>query len=134
MAKAKKDKNVDKTLKDKRLENLKKAVPFSKDNQPSSEAKKKGWANKKLIKEISELTISGTANEIAEKVGEYFGIEPKDIDHETLADLRQLEKAIRKGDTQAYNAYKDRLRGKASQPVDLEGNIKTEVVIKWEEQ
>ncbi len=49
--------NLDKNL-DKRLENLR-PVPFTKDNQPSPEAKKKGWERRreaqKIMDEIMQL-------------------------------------------------------------------------------
>jgi len=49
--------NLDKNL-DKRLENLR-PVPFTKDNQPSPEAKKKGWERRreaqKIMDEIMKL-------------------------------------------------------------------------------
>lgn len=94
-------------------------VKFSKENQPSPEAKSAGHRKKKLLKEIAELTVTGTMAELAVKVAERFGLDPEDIDFATLADLRQLEKSLTKGDTRAYNAVMDRLRGKPPQHTDI---------------
>jgi len=50
--------NLDKNLEDKRLANLK-PIPFTKDNQPSPEAKSKGWERRreaqKIMDEIMQL-------------------------------------------------------------------------------
>lgn len=92
---------------------------FSKDYQPSGEAKKRGKLKKKLLKDISEMIIAGDFEQIAENVARAFGISPREIDVETLADLRQLQKAITTGDTRAYNSFKDRLRGRPKQAIDV---------------
>lgn len=104
---------------------VKDSVPFSKENQPTPEAKKKGWAKKRLLKDIAESIVSGDMKDIASKLAKTFGLEVKEIDLATLADLRQLEKAVKTGDTRAYNAVMDRLRGKPKQSIvteDRDGN------------
>lgn len=87
-----------------------------------------GIKKKRLLKDIAECTVSGNLKEMAEKVAKLFGIPVGEVDVETLADLRQVEKAILKGDTQAYNAFKDRLRGKAMQGISIKAD--TDVTIK----
>ena len=105
--------NEDKTT------NLEKGVKFSSENQPPPEAKKKGWAKKRLLKEIAESVVGGEMKDIGIKLAQTFGLDVKDIDLATLADLRQLEKAVKKGDTRAYNAVMDRLRGRPQQRVEV---------------
>lgn len=46
--------NVDKIV-DKRLKNLEKRVPFTKENQPSPELKSKGWDERRAKQEIYDL-------------------------------------------------------------------------------
>lgn len=100
---------------------------FSKDYQPSSKAKKEGWKRKKILREISETIIGeGEISDLAKKVASFFGVNANEIDVETLADLKQLEKAIKDGDTKAYNSYKDRLRGRPKQQIDIEGRMRHE--------
>lgn len=95
-------------------------VKFSSEHQPSPEAKSEGKRKKKLLKEISEMIVSGSEiQEIAEPLSFYFGVQPDDLDHETLADLVQLQKAIKEGDTRAYAEFKDRLRGRPKTTTDI---------------
>lgn len=42
---------------DKNLENLKKRVPFTKDRQPSPEAKKKGWERRREAQRIMDTIL-----------------------------------------------------------------------------
>ncbi len=49
-------KNDDKIL-DKRIKNLEKRVPFTKDTQPSPELKKKGWERKQQAQQIMDKML-----------------------------------------------------------------------------
>ncbi len=109
-------------------------VKFTKENQPSPEAKKEGWKKKKLLADISEMIASGDFAALRDKIAKLFGVVPSEVDFETLADLRQLEKAISKADTRAYNAYKDRLRGKPAQKIEGKGEVTLNTpAFKWKE-
>jgi hypothetical protein len=100
--------------------------PFSKEYQPSSEAKKKGWAKKKtaqeLAKAVLELSFKGMKDSGLKKTAaEYFGIPEKVLTVEMMLLFRQAEKAIQKADTQAFNAIMDRAFGKPKEKVELGG-------------
>ncbi|TYP71497.1 hypothetical protein [Aquimarina intermedia] len=98
---------------------------FSKDNQPTGEAKSLGKKKKALIKDICAQIITGDAKESFQGVADYLGLSIEEIDFETAMHLKQLEKAIKKGDTTAYNAIMDRTKGKPVQAIQMEDmNIK----------
>lgn len=93
-------------------------VKFSKDYQPSTEAKLRGRTRSYTLKAIAESVVSGKMADIGEKLKTQFGL-TEDVTVEVLAHLRQIEKAIKSGDTQAYNAFMDRFKGKPKQAVDV---------------
>lgn len=90
--------------------------PFTKDNQPSSEAKKAGWQKRKILKQLLELSTGATFNnsttDYRQLAANYFGIEPEEVTVETVMTFRQIEKAIMKADTPAFIAVMDRAHGK----------------------
>lgn len=91
---------------------------FSAENQPSPESKSKGRKESEAFKKIAKTMIrpNATINEILEVVKVCFGIEPgQEISVETLMHLKQMEKAVKDGDTRAYIAVMDRLKGKPLQ-------------------
>lgn len=111
-----------------------KATRFTKDNQPTPEQKAAGHRKKKMIKEISEALVTGKAflqptgqngqgPSMIQMAADHFGLEPDEINYETLADLVQLHKAIMNRDTRAYRAYKEYLRGRPKQQVELTGDL-----------
>ena len=102
--------------------------PFSTKNQPSSEAKKAGWAKKKrameLAKAVLDLQFKGMKNgELKKMAAEYFGVQSKDITVEMMLLFRQAEKAIQKADTHAFNAIMDRAFGKPKEKVEVDARI-----------
>lgn len=98
---------------------------FTSDNQPPPEAKADGWAKRKLLKDIAAEVISGEAAEVIKDLAKYFGLDPEALDVETVMHLRQIEKAVKVGDTKAYNAVMDRIKGKAVQQITMnDGEIK----------
>lgn len=109
-------------------DNLKKGNPetqFSSENQPSAESKSKGWKKKRATKEIMESFLTNKAQESERELAEFFGFDTDEIDNRTLADLKQVQKAINDGDTKAYMAVMDRLYGKPIQAIQMEElNIK----------
>lgn len=102
--------------------------PFSKENQPSAEAKKAGWAKKKraqeLAKAVLELSFKGMKDsKLKQQAAEYFGIPQKELTVEMMLLFRQAEKAIQKADTQAFNAIMDRAFGKPKEKVEVDAKV-----------
>jgi len=93
---------------------------FSTENQPTPEAKSNGKKVKKLIREIAGELLTGGAKENLKVLAVFLGLDIEQIDIETAMHLRQIEKAIKEGDTHAYNAVMDRLKGKAIQAITTE--------------
>lgn len=97
--------------------------PFSSTNQPSPEAKKKGWAKRRILKDLLDFSASGTFSNskvnYPKLVADYFGIDVADVTVRMIMDYRQIEKAVLKADTTAYVAVCDRADGKPKQKVEL---------------
>lgn len=90
--------------------------PFTKENQPSAASKKAGWAKRRILKDILEITTGATFNnsttDYRELTAKYLGIPPQEVTVRMVMDFRQIEKAIMKADTPAYIAVMDRALGK----------------------
>ncbi|MBL7961464.1 hypothetical protein JNL27_14615 [bacterium] len=93
--------------------------PFSKDRQPSPEAKSAGWLKKRTLKELLAMELSGTDKSAAlvrSFVSKYLGVKESEVGNEITLEiamhLRQIEKAIAKGDTRAYEVLNERAYGK----------------------
>jgi hypothetical protein len=101
---------------------VKKLVPgyektkFTPENQPSPEAKSEGarrhWALKRLLSLSTGQKFEGSAKDYRDAAARYFQIEPEEVTVKMLMEFRQIEKAILKGDTQAFTAVMDRAFGK----------------------
>ena len=105
-------------------------VPFSSQNQPSPAQKKKGWARKKVGKQlaqaISQLNYVGASgSQLKAQIAQTF---------EMMMLLRQAEKGINKADTFAFNAFMDRLHGKPVQHTDITSNNKGILTEKSDEE
>ena len=103
---------------------------FSSENQPSPEAKSLGHKRKRALKDLAEALITGEGLEKAKRIADSVGVE-LGLDEFTLENvmtLRQIEKALAKGDTPAYNAAMDRLRGKAVQQTENVHEFKSDMV------
>lgn len=108
-----------------------KKTQFSKENQPSSEAKSNGHKRKALLKDISQQFISGDSKEALKELAQYLGIDVDNIDLETAMHLKQMERALKNGDTKAYNAIMDRILGKPKQTLDLNtDNVKPIITVR----
>lgn len=95
--------------------------PFSSKNQPSAELKKEGWAKKRLLKDLASMLVTGSGLEKAQKTAKSVGLDfGTEITVEIAMTMRQIDKALSDGDTQAYNAAMDRLVGKATQHITAE--------------
>lgn len=108
-------------------------VKFSKENQPSGEAKSAGKMKKKkgmeLAKAVLDLSFKGMKNsELKKAAAEYYGIDESEITVEMMLLFRQAEKAIQKADTHAFVALMDRAHGKPKQ--DMTHEFTADAVVK----
>lgn len=110
--------------------------PFKKGEDQSrlSEAKKKGWAEKRLLKNLLNIITDKKFNakqnsDWRQLASEFFGIPAEEITVETMMEFRQFEKAINNGDTYAYNAIKDRVYGKPKQSLDIDADVNFETAV-----
>ncbi|MBQ0732973.1 hypothetical protein [Aquimarina celericrescens] len=100
-------------------ENLKKGqrTRFSKKNQPSKRSKSEGRKRKYLLKKIAEQLVEVNALKEVQDFLLYLDFKIDRITLETAMDLKQIEKALKNGDTIAYKAIMNRLRGKPHQEI-----------------
>ncbi len=93
---------------------------FSKDNQPSSEAKSEGHKRKKALKDLADALISGERLDKCKVIADQVGIDLNDNEFtlDIAMTLKQIEKAFDEGDTRAYQAAMDRLLGKPPQQIN----------------
>ena len=84
---------------------------FSKDSQPSGEAKSRGKKKAKLIKDIATQIVKGGVKDALKPLAVYLGLEIDEINLETVM-------AIKNGDTNAYNAVMNRIAGRAKEFID----------------
>lgn len=104
---------------------------FSKEYQPSGEAKSAGHRKKRMLKELLEATFIGPKrSKVKMKAAEYLGVDPESLTVEDLLHFKQIEIAISKGNTFAYQAVMDRAYGKPTQPTDERKVEKIIVTIK----
>lgn len=98
---------------------------FTRTNQPSGKRKSAGKLRAKvgqeLLQAIFELPFKGAQDgKIKKQIADYFDIPESDITNEMMMDFRQIEKAVSKADTAAYNALKNRLYGLPKQQIDAQ--------------
>ena len=91
---------------------------FTSDSQPSGEAKSRGKKKAKLIKDIATQIVKGGVKDALKPLANYLGLEIDQINLETVMHLKQMEKAIKNGDTNAYNAVMNRIAGRAKEFID----------------
>lgn len=97
-----------------------KAYQFTSENQPTPEQKAAGHIKKTLLKQIAKQLVSGNYKDQFKQVAELLGINPDAIDLETAMHIKQMQKALVEGNTFAYNAVMDRLKGKPVQAIQME--------------
>lgn len=90
---------------------------FSSTYQPDRQKVIEGKRRVKLLKDIAALVITGQLKEDLTPLCEELGIDPESVDIEKAMHLKQMEKALKDGDTKAYQALFDRLKGKPVQAV-----------------
>lgn len=87
-------------------------VKFTPENQPSGEAKSIGMRRKFALRDLLSLStgqkFEGSQKDYRDACAIYFQIQPEDVTVKMIMEFRQIEKAILKGDTQAYNALMTR--------------------------
>lgn len=97
--------------------------PFTKENQPDPELKKAGWARKKALKELIDIQMcgkmEGSTINYRKLTAQFYGIDESDVTVRMALEYRQIEKALKGGDTAAFNAVMDRALGKAKQAIEL---------------
>lgn len=106
--------NLDKNL-DKRLKNLR-PVPFTKDNQPSPEAKKKGWERRREAQKIMD-EIMKLADMPYSEIKDLLDDIKKNPDKHTLREVKLANYLMEKRYTVDYL---DRHISKAPQQLDVE--------------
>lgn len=105
--------NLDKNL-DKRIDNLK-PVPFTKDNQPSPEAKKKGWERRREAQKIMDemLNLTSMSYKEIKDLLEDIKVHPE---NHTLREVKIANYLMEKKFTVDYL---DRHISKAPQEIDV---------------
>ena len=101
-------------------DNLLKGSRFSKDNQPIGEVKSDGKRKKSLLKDIASQLVSGASKDALLSLANYLGVEIDALDIETAMHIKQMEKALVEGDTRAYNAVMDRIKGRPIQAITID--------------
>lgn len=109
---------------------------FSKENQPDPKLKSEGWQKRRELRELANALITGEALDKAKGTALRVGINLSDKEYtiEMILTLRQIEKALTKGDTRAYNAAMDRMVGKPIAIIDVEAKVSHEFDDKTDEQ
>ena len=95
---------------------------FSSKNQPSPESKSRGKRKALAIKAIASQLLEGGVKEAMKELAIYMGVDLEEIDVETAMHLKQMEKALKNGDTSAYNSVMDRIKGKPIQAIEVTEN------------
>lgn len=95
-------------------------------DQPSPESKKAGWAKRKLAigiaKALMERGFVGEAGgKLKAAAARYLDLPEEEVTVELMLHFRQIEKAIKKSDTQAYNAFMNRAYGLPKQKMEHSG-------------
>lgn len=113
--------------------NLKRGNPeyqFTSENQPSPEAKSAGKRRAKTLKELLAVSVKGndkSSKVVRGMIATYLGCDPDEVSDDMTLEiamhLRQIDKAIKKGDTQAYNSVMDRAHGKAIAKTEVTGAV-----------
>lgn len=81
---------------------------FSKDYQPTPEAKSKGamrrYSLRDILRTVPENSFDGSTKDYATLVSKFLKIPRESVDLETIMFFRQVEKAILGADTKAFRA------------------------------
>jgi hypothetical protein len=99
-----------------------KSTRFSSTNQPTKAAKVEGRRKATLIKDIAKQIVKGGVKNALKPLAEYLGLDVDEINLETVMHLKQMEKAIKEGDTASYNSVMNRIAGKVTEQIDHTSN------------
>lgn len=95
---------------------------FTSEYQPDPQNKsiglKKRFALRDLLRMSTGAIKTKSGEDLREKIALAFGVEIEDVTHEMLMDFKQIEIAVKKGDTAAYKAVKEFTYGKPKQQQD----------------
>lgn len=91
--------------------------PFTSENQPDPELLKAAHKRKRDLKDLADALLNNDGISKAKETAKNCGIDLHDDEFtlEVVMTLGQIQRAITKGDTQAYNAAMDRMKGKPLQ-------------------
>jgi hypothetical protein len=96
-------------------------VPFTASNQPDPALKKKGWAKRRALNNLLKIKNPGrlgtNQTDYAQLASDFYGIPKEEITIEVIMHFRQIERAILKADTYAYEAVQKRAYGNPTQPL-----------------
>lgn len=99
-----------------------KGKQFTSEYQPDPQNKsiglKKRFALRDLLRMSTGAIKTKSGEDLREKIALAFGVEIEDVTHEMLMDFKQIEIAVKKGDTAAYKAVKEFTYGKPKQQQD----------------
>ena len=101
---------------------------FTSENQPTTDAKIRGKKKAALLKNVAKQLVGGGVKEALIPLAEYLEIDIDSIDLEMAMHMKQMELALKKGDTVAYNSVMNRLLGKPKEDVTVT-NKKTSIDI-----
>ena len=95
-------------------------TPFSKENQPTPEAKIEGKRKKRLLKDLATALISGERLDKCKSIADKIGLDLTDSEYtlDIAMTLKQIEISLDNGDTRAFSAAMDRLIGKPNQHIE----------------
>lgn len=89
---------------------------FTKDYQPTPEAKSKAalkrYSLKELLRVVPEGSFEGSTKDYAAIVSKFMKIPRESVDLQTIMFFRQIEKAVLAGDTKAFRAMAEYSIGK----------------------
>ncbi len=92
---------------------------FSSEYQPDPNNKaigiRKRFALRDLLRMSTGAIKTAKGEDLRLKIALAFGVEVEDVNHEMLMDFKQIEIAVKKGDTAAYKAVKEFTYGKPRQ-------------------
>lgn len=95
---------------------------FSKEYQPSGEAKSKGKVKSRLLKDILEMAFVGPkGGRLKKAAAAYLDIQEEDLTVEDILHIRQIQVAVSKQNTFAYNSIMNRVYGLPKQKTELTG-------------
>ncbi len=122
---------------------------FSSENQPTAEAKARGWDKRRkgrnLFRLLLQLPADGSMMVVDPKTGQeidqleltkkraslYFNVPTKEITVEMLSYMIQVVKSIKDGDTNAFNTIMDNAYGKPKEQIEIDDFKPPQIVLNY---